>query len=195
MTLAERNNSALLSALERRDGLTEGDWRKESGISYGSFAGAKKRLLADGSVISVVEDGTTYYYLGREDFSPSVGKDLGKVIEKVKIDIASSAAKEKAKKGSSSVAQNSDLLSVKSSSRVLFGTVPKSKGTASKAQKITGFFNDFDEWQINVEDAFGDVSFDDNGCGRCVVILEEFGGARQVYRYREDDDGNGLFFR
>ena len=62
------------------------------------------------------------------------------------------------------------------------------------SDKVTGFFVDFDEWQTSLEDTFGTVEYDDNGKGKVVVELPDI-GARQVYHYREDDDGSGYIFR
>lgn len=162
MTLSQKNNKQAYDALMYGGTMTEQQWRRCSGMSFGAFAGASKRLLDNGSVLrSMSDDGRTVYSVA------AVGLPM------------------------SNPNPNDDLVPVRHE-RQLYVNPSYKGGSQVSMDKITGFFSDFSEWEINVRDSYGkDVDIDDDGVGRVTVRLSSGDVIR--YRYHDDDDG-GLIF-
>lgn len=166
MTLSQKNNKQAYDALMYGGTMTEQQWRRCSGMSFGAFAGASKRLVSNGSVLrSMSDDGRTVYSVAAVELPMDNPKE--------------------------SNAKNDDLVPVRHERQLYVSPNYKGGGQMS-TDKITGFFSDFAEWEINIRDSYGqDTDIDDDGVGRVTVRLSSGDVIR--YRYHDDDDG-GLIF-
>lgn len=189
VTNAIKNNLAVYNAVPPLSPIIQPKLHKESGLSYGSYKAALNRLLTRG-FLAKLDDGsitrTRLFYRGVESEPGMLPSEP----------IRGTSCHDESSSPLPLVQQialpASDDVPKK---RVLYHNCSfELKECRNMSSKITGWFNDVDEWESTVLDNYGDdTTIIENGVNGYKVIAGD--GTVQTYKCHASDDGDGVVFR